>query len=83
MMENKNKIQIIIFVLGMVFAVSPINNFSIIDNQGENDGTMENRDDSNLKSPKISGYWTINFIHVDGNWSDTATAYDWCSGDGS
>ena len=82
-MKNKNKIKITILVLGIVFALSPINSFNIIDDQGETEGTIENRDDSNLKPPRISGYWTTNFIHIDGNWSQTEGSYSWCSGDGS
>lgn len=32
--------------------------------------------------PKQSGGYTLSFIHVDGNWTDT-TAYDWCYGQGT
>ena len=81
-MRNKSKLKIIILVLGIVFALSPINSFKIISDQGENEGTTENRDETNFKRLKSSGYWSTNFIHIDGNWSETATTYDWCSGDG-
>lgn len=33
---------------------------------------------------KKSGYWMLNFIHIDGNWSETAALpAGWCNGDGS
>ena len=82
-MRNKSKIKIIIFVLGIILALSPLNSFMIIDDQGENEGTTENRDEANFKRLKKSGYWSVNFIHIDGNWSYTVGNYSWCSGDGS
>ena len=82
-MRNKSNIKIIILVLGIVFALSAINSFMVIDDQGENVRTIDNRDDSSLKPPRISGYWTTNFIHIDGNWSHTVGNYSWVSGDGS
>ncbi|MFX1280300.1 MAG: nitrous oxide reductase family maturation protein NosD [Promethearchaeota archaeon] len=78
----KNKINIILLALGVVFAFFSISNYSI-HYQGNNNGTIEIRDETNLKKPIQSSYWHINFIHIDGNWSETETTYDWCSGDGS
>ncbi len=80
-MRNKSKLQIIL--LGIIFALSIIVNYDFIDDQGANEGTIEHRDETNLKNLKNSGYWTTNFIHVDGNWSNTEGSYSWCSGDGS
>lgn len=37
----------------------------------------------NKESPKTSGFWNLPFIHVNNNWSDTASTYDWCTGSGS
>ncbi|MFX0060420.1 MAG: NosD domain-containing protein, partial [Candidatus Heimdallarchaeota archaeon] len=82
-MRNKSKLKIIITIFGIIFAFLTISNLNLVDNSFNNDGTAENQDESHSRNPKISGYWTTNFIHVDGNWSDTATVYDWCSGDGS
>jgi len=39
-------------------------------------------DNANLTNPKSSAFWTMDYIHIDGNWSDTVNE-DWCSGDGS
>ncbi len=72
-MRNK-----ILIILGIFFAIA-VSNISISVYLISNDGTIE----TNLKNPKSSGYWTMNFIHIDDNWSATATTYDWCSGDGS
>ena len=71
-MRNKGKLILVIFVLGMIFAFSPTN-----------EGFIETRDESNFKNVKISDHWTLNFIHVDGNWTHTVGNYSWCSGDGS
>jgi len=36
------------------------------------------------KNLKSSGYWNLDFkIHIDNNWSETKTNYDWCSGSGT
>jgi parallel beta-helix repeat protein len=32
---------------------------------------------------KASGFWDLPYIHVDNNWSQTASIYNWCSGSGS
>lgn len=82
-MKSKSKLKIGIITLGIVFACLSINNYYIFNDQRENDETIKFRDESNLKRPKSSGYWTTNFIHIDGNWSETEATYDWCSGDGS
>jgi len=81
-MRNKFRIRILLLTFGLVLTIYCINNYTIFNFQGENDGITLNREGTDLKSPKSSGYWTPNFIHVDGNWSAT-TSYDWCSGDGS
>ena len=39
--------------------------------------------ESIISYPKMSSYWDLPFIHIDGNWSATASTYAWCSGDGS
>ena len=82
-MRNKDKLKIIIFVLGILFALSLTSNYNFINDQGKNEGFKENRNGHNLKRLKESGYWSTNFIHVDGNWSHTVSNYSWCSGDGS
>ncbi|MFX1395152.1 MAG: right-handed parallel beta-helix repeat-containing protein [Promethearchaeota archaeon] len=82
-MKSKQKVKIIIVVLGLVFAMSTISNYNFSDDQGNNDGiSVEIRDETNLNSPKKSGAYTESFIHIDGNWSD-AIGKGWFSGDGS
>jgi len=79
-MRNKSKIKKLVIILGLIFALLPSNSFTLFNDQGGIEITIENQD---LNPPRISGYWTTNFIHVDGNWSYTAGNYSWCSGDGS
>jgi len=74
-MKIRNKILV---VLISIFSIS-----TIILNHSINMELIEIRDIDNLENPKISGYWTLNFIHIDGNWSDTADTYIWCNGNGS
>ncbi|MFX1477534.1 MAG: hypothetical protein ACFFCI_05340, partial [Promethearchaeota archaeon] len=78
-MRNKNKLEIVIIVLGIVFVLSSVNHYNIGCVQENSNVQYE----GNIKTPRSSGYWSVNFIHVDGNWSETVTVYDWCSGDGS
>ncbi len=33
--------------------------------------------------PNSSGYWELTYIHIDNNWSESASTYDWCSGLGT
>lgn len=82
-MRNKTKIKISIVVLGIVLAFLSINNYFILNDQGENNGALEVQDEINFKNPKKSGDWNLQFIHIDGNWSHTVGNYTWCSGDGS
>ena len=67
----------------MIFAISTINSFMIFNFQGEHIKNLENRDATGLNRLKISGSWTTNFIHIDGNWSHTVGNYSWANGDGS
>ncbi|MFX1479891.1 MAG: right-handed parallel beta-helix repeat-containing protein [Promethearchaeota archaeon] len=82
-MENKHKIKINIIFLGMIFTISTINTFIIFNFQGEGIKNFENQDPTRLNSLKIAGYWTPDFIHVDGNWTYTVGNYSWANGDGS
>ncbi|MFX1476756.1 MAG: NosD domain-containing protein [Promethearchaeota archaeon] len=78
-MRNRSRIWLIL----IIFAITNVSTLIFNVYLSENDGTTEARNKNNLKSPRSSGYWTTNFIHVDRNWSATVIAYDWCSGDGS
>ena len=51
------------------------------DNTTQKKGVEEGYIEKNLKS---SGYWNLEFkIHIDNNWSETKSTYDWCSGSGT
>ncbi|KKK84422.1 hypothetical protein LCGC14_2783490, partial [marine sediment metagenome] len=84
-MRTKNKTKLIIISLGIIFAISTNSKSNFIDQLNKNDN-LEIRNELDLKKPKNSGFWSLNFIHVDGNiignWSATA-ALDWCSGNGT
>jgi len=70
-MKSKLK-KIIILFIGLALALS-LNNTLIDNKQAQNE----------LDIPKLSAGYSESFIHVDGNWTETATTYDWCYGDGS
>ena len=72
-MRNKSKLKIILIALGIVFAFSSINNYNIIDDQNDNNTNIEIREVTNLKNPKISGFWpNCPRIHIQNdNWSET------------
>lgn len=55
--------------IGMVIH-SP--NFIIKSNLGE----------SQEFSIKKAGYWELNKIEINNNWTETASTYDWCTGTG-
>ncbi|NVM38612.1 MAG: hypothetical protein HWN81_23695, partial [Candidatus Lokiarchaeota archaeon] len=83
-MKSKAKKTIIIITLGIVFAFLSTRNYSIFNVQGENDGTIEFRNETNFKSPKKSGGYIESLIYIDDSdlakdWSYTASTYDWCS----
>ena len=83
-MKNKKKGIIILITLGIIFAISTISNQNLIDDQSDNKGSINFQDETNLKSPKKSGFWTPSFIHIDNNWSLAASNLDWVQGgDGS
>jgi len=75
-MKSNTKKIVILLVLGMGFVLLPNTMLDLGDNRKPN-----------VINPKISGGYSESFIHIDGNipgnWSDTASTYDWCSGDGS
>ena len=77
-MKNKCKIKITIIVLGVIFTLSTISSFNIIGDQGNNDGTIEIQDETNLRSPKLSVTYIESFIHIDDNWTETLVK-PWCT----
>ncbi len=80
-MRKENRVKLIIITIGIIFAIST-NSKSIFIAPLNNNENLETRDKFSSKRPKNSGFWTLNSIHVDNNWSATAVL-DWCSGDGS
>jgi len=75
----KNKTVIILgLVIGILLFQSIFMQSWIKIERGFN---MENGEEENLKG---SDYWVLpNSIHVDNNWSLTASTYGWCSGSGT
>jgi hypothetical protein len=57
----------------------------IIGYLGENLNTNyeETVEDKRQKNLRNSGYWVLDIIHVDGNWTQTNSTFDWCSGSGT
>ncbi|MFW9898970.1 MAG: NosD domain-containing protein, partial [Candidatus Thorarchaeota archaeon] len=50
----------------------------------KNDNNSENIQVNIEISPKQSDYWSdVSFVHIDGNWTETNSTYDWCSGSGT
>ncbi|KKL78141.1 hypothetical protein LCGC14_2027820, partial [marine sediment metagenome] len=85
LIRTKNKTKLIIISLFIIFTISTNSKNNFIDQLDKNNN-LEIPNELNLKKPKNSGFWPLNFIHVDGNivgnWSATA-ALDWCGGNGS
>ncbi|MFX1499886.1 MAG: NosD domain-containing protein [Promethearchaeota archaeon] len=82
-MKNTYNFKLLIFLMGICFTLSTYSVWTCIDQQLNNNIVSEFLNEVKFIQPKSSGYWTKNFIHVDGNWSYTAGNYSWCSGDGS
>jgi len=81
-MKSNVKKVIIIATFGLIFALSLISNYIIIDIPSKYRRGIEIRNEITLNLKKAGSY-TESFIHIDGNWSYTAGNYSWCSGDGS
>ena len=71
-MKTKNNKIIILLVIGLIFPLILNNNFN-----------FSNENKINVVNPKESAGYSESFIHVDGNWTETASTYEWCYGDGS
>ncbi|GAH45411.1 unnamed protein product, partial [marine sediment metagenome] len=70
-MESKLK-KIIYLVISLLIALL-LNNTLIFKQETQIDYSIP---------PQSAGY-IESFIYVDGNWTETASTYDWCYGDGS
>jgi len=70
-MKSKLK-NISILLIGLFLALSLDNKLNF------NKGVQ-----TEFNIPNQSAGYTESFIHVDGNWTETASTYDWCYGDGS
>jgi len=58
----------LVFFLGVFYCFSYINNFCLFI-----------KEDLKYAPPKTSDYWNLNgSLIIDNNWSDTASAYNWC-----
>ncbi|MFX0058151.1 MAG: right-handed parallel beta-helix repeat-containing protein, partial [Candidatus Heimdallarchaeota archaeon] len=81
-MKIKNKIILILFIflfLQFIFILGLNPFFKInINNDKKNDSKF------NFVNPKIaSQIHNLTFIHIDNNWTDTESTYDWCNGSGT
>ena len=81
-MKKKSELKLLILILGILFALSTINNYNFSDDQENIKCIVEIQEVIDLKHPKNSGAYFESFIHIDGNWSD-AIGKGWFSGDGS
>ncbi|NHJ25786.1 MAG: hypothetical protein EAX89_14485, partial [Candidatus Lokiarchaeota archaeon] len=76
MKSNRKTKSLILILLGLLFALSPIINNSLNFNGENNDSS--NLDNEDLKISAVSGR-----IHIDNNWTYTAGNYTWCTGSGT
>ena len=86
-MRNKCKQKIIIIILGIIFALSIVLNFSLSKHEWNVDSDNQNTEGLNLKG---AGYWNLTGmpINIDDldptkDWAYTTLNYDWCSGSGT
>ncbi len=77
-MKSYVKKIIIIVTLGLLFPLSNLINYNLIDNQEVKEDDQETR----LRSPKSSAGYIETYIYIDGNWTD-AIGKGWFSGEGS
>ncbi len=82
-MNKSRKVQLLI---SLVFLIS----ISAILSQSPNVSESDEKNSPNPifveekpESPKKSGYWTVNYIHVNNNWTLTNSTYTWCHGAGT
>ncbi|MHA1191714.1 MAG: hypothetical protein ACTSP9_05395, partial [Promethearchaeota archaeon] len=69
----KSKLKKITYLfIGLLIAIL-LNNTFIFNNDAQTE----------LSIPHQSAGYSESFIYIDGNWTETATTYDWCYGDGS
>jgi parallel beta-helix repeat protein len=71
-MKLKAKKMVSLLIIGLLLPIFINNNFN-----------FRNEQKTNLNDLNDSKGYNEFYIHIDGNWSLTASTYDWCSGDGS
>jgi parallel beta-helix repeat protein len=80
MKQHKLTILLMLFIFGLGSVLLTTIGF----NYFRNEDTSSSKDITALiNNPTISGTYTPDFIHIEGNWSDTKSTYDWCSGSGT
>ena len=84
-MNSKNKMKIIIFVSFLIGVFLILNALSQTDIKTVNHSTeIQKNGDYSENYLKQSDFWPdVSFIHIDGNWTETNSTYDWCSGSGT
>ena len=79
---KSNKKSKILITCGLLFMIlNIISTYNIF--SGSLSTERINMDDNeyiNLKSPKNSGFWNVNFIHINGNWTTARTNLNWVQG---
>ena len=83
MKAKAKSIILILIVLGIIFAFSPVitTNLSFI--TGNSNKRAEYSDDINLDTENLKLSAVSGKIHIDNNWSATESTYSWCTGSGT
>ena len=68
-----------IFFLGVLLIIIA----GSIQNSGTNNNTNNKYEQDIIGDINPSGFWERTWIHIDANWTDTNSIYDWCSGSGT
>ncbi|MBD3255758.1 MAG: hypothetical protein GF383_11745 [Candidatus Lokiarchaeota archaeon] len=71
------------YLIFMVFFLSYLSVALISNEPPIRQLNQKNLDTLPPEVPKISGYWSVDFIHIDGNWSDAARDLEYISGAGN
>jgi len=78
-MKNQ-KYRYTIFILLILLLIGIINTpNSVI----KSTSLSENNREIDTDQIKQAIYWELNYIHINNNWSETASMYDWCTGFGT
>jgi len=83
-MKSKVSSKIIILsILGIVFALSPVVTTNLSDVKDDKNKIFEYRNDINIEKDNLRISELSEKIHIDYNWSYTEGNYTWCTGSGT